>query len=87
MRTCIKCERELPDGQFDDNWRHKVHVCYECRRLQTIEYRKSYRASQLARARRLRKRIVSLEKQLEMAREDLVRVECELRHDRKQCAE
>lgn len=30
MRRCIKCNRELPDGRFDDNWRHRVNVCREC---------------------------------------------------------
>lgn len=30
MRRCIKCNRELPDGRFDDNWRHRVNTCREC---------------------------------------------------------
>lgn len=32
MRECIKCNRKLPIGMFDDNWRHKVNICKDCKR-------------------------------------------------------
>lgn len=38
MRKCIKCGKEEPLGQFDDNWRHKVNVCKDCRRRHKREY-------------------------------------------------
>ena len=40
MRTCIKCERELYEGMFDDNWRHKVNICRDCQLELKREYRK-----------------------------------------------
>jgi hypothetical protein len=38
-RICIKCGRELPLGMFQDNVRHKVNRCNDCRNVYMKEYR------------------------------------------------
>lgn len=49
MRTCIKCGRELPLGMFDDNWRHKVNVCKDCKRKYQKEYERNNKRTKLQR--------------------------------------
>ena len=38
MRTCIKCNKQLPVSMFNDNWRHKTNICKDCHNKYQREY-------------------------------------------------
>jgi hypothetical protein len=64
-RKCIKCGKEKPVGQFDDNWRHKVNICKQCRR----EYQREYQRKQ--RRRSLQNKMYASEKRAKELKEIL----------------
>ena len=71
MRTCIKCNKELPLGMFDDNWRHRTFVCKNCVLERQREYRKTYNAKESEMRRYLIKRVKLLEYELELTKAKL----------------
>lgn len=52
-RQCIKCDRQLPLGMFDDNWRHKVNICKDC--MKSIQKAYSKDNDRIKKRRRLNK--------------------------------
>lgn len=65
MRKCIKCGRELSLGMFDDNWRHKVNICKDCKREQNRKY---YQSSE---KRKKKNRLYKMENRIEELRKEL----------------
>ena len=65
LRKCIKCNRDLPLGQFDDNWRHKVNICKKCK----SEYHREYNKKQ--KRRDIQNRMYAAEKRVEELKEIL----------------
>jgi hypothetical protein len=65
IRVCIKCNRELPIGMFDDTWRSKTNICKDCVRAYQREYRKEYRVRYKSRLKQLEKEIKSLNSKIE----------------------
>ena len=61
MRTCIKCKRDLSDCMFDDNWRHKVNICRDCKREWQRAYRKAQKGKRHTRLGMMDKRLLDLE--------------------------
>ena len=63
-RKCIKCNKERPEGMFDDNWRHKVNVCIDCQSEYQKEYRKIGKRARITRLSALEKKVEELEMQV-----------------------
>jgi DNA-directed RNA polymerase subunit M/transcription elongation factor TFIIS len=71
LRKCIKCNRELSGGCFDDNWRHSVNVCRDCKREQQREYRKIGKGVRATRLSALEKKVEELEAEVRKLRNEI----------------